>query len=97
VTKDDVMITLEANREALKSLGVIKLGLFGSCVRREESAESDLDFIVRLETSSFDVYMDLQYCLEGFFSCPVELVLENTIKPRLRPTIINEAVYTTGL
>jgi len=39
---------LDANREALKSRGVITPGLFGSCVRGEESAESDLDFIVSL-------------------------------------------------
>jgi len=95
--KDDVIIMLEDNREALKSLGVIKLDLFGSCVRGEECAESDLDFIVSLETSCFDSYMDLKYFLEGLFNCPVDLVLENTIKPRLRPSIKNEAVYATGL
>jgi len=97
VQKDDVIIMLEDNREALKSLGVIKLGLFGSCVRGEESAENDIDFIVSLETSSFDAYMDLKYLLEGLFNCPVDLVLENTIKPRLRPSIMNGVVYATGL
>jgi len=97
VKKDNVMIILEDNREVLRRFGVIKLGLFGSCARGEESAASDLDFIVQLETSSFDAYMDLKYFLEGLFSCPVDLVLENTIKPRLRPTIMNEAVYATGL
>jgi len=91
------MIMLDANREALKSFGVTKLGLLGSCVRGEECAESDLDFIVRLETSSFDAYMDLKYFLEGLFNCPEDLVLENTIKSRLRPSIKNEAVYATGL
>jgi len=49
------------------------------------------------ETSSFDAYMDLKYLLEGLFNCPVDFVLENTIKPRLRPAIMNEAVYATGL
>jgi len=65
-----VMITLEANRKALKSLGVIKLGLFGSCSRGEESATNDLDFVVQLETSSFDSYMDLKYFLKGSFTAP---------------------------
>jgi len=88
---------LEDNREALKSFGVTKLGLLGSCVRGEECAESNLDFIVSLETSSFDAYMNLKYFLEGLFHCPVDLVLENTIKPRLRPIIMNEAIYATGL
>jgi len=88
---------LEDNREALKSLGIIKLGLFGSCAHGEESATSDLDFIVQLETSSFDAYMNLKYFIEGLFNCPVDLVLENTIKARLRPNIMHELVYATGL
>jgi len=97
VQKDDVIRTLEENREVIRCMGVVSLGLFGSCARGEESATSDLDFIVELETRSFDAYMDVKAFLEGLFHCPVDLVLENTIKPRLRPSIMNEVVPATGL
>lgn len=95
--KNDVIRTLEENREVIRRMGVVRLGLFGSCARGEENATSDLDFIVELETRSFDAYMDVKAFLEGLFKCPVDLVLENTIKARLRPSIMNEAVHATGL
>lgn len=95
--KDDVIKSLEENREVIRRMGVVRLGLFGSCARGEESSTSDLDFIVELETRSFDTYMDVKAFLEGLFHCHVDLVLENTIKPRLRPSIMNEVVHATGL
>jgi len=32
----------------------------------------------------------------GLFDCPVDLVMEETIKPRLRPTILGAVVYASG-
>jgi hypothetical protein len=62
---------------------------------------SDLDFLVEFEKKSFDAYfdayMDLKAFLEKLFGCRVDLVLENAIKPRLRSTILNEALHAEGL
>ena len=41
--------------------------------------------------------MDLKFFLEDLFDCPVDLVLEHTIKPRLRPQIMKELVDVPGL
>src|SRR5439155_4105079 len=41
--------------------------------------------------------MDLKAFLEELFGCRVDLVLRDTIKPRLRETILNEALYAPGL
>ena len=46
---------------------------------------------------SFDAYMDLKFVLEDLFGVPVDVVLENTIKPRLRDRILEEAVDVPGL
>lgn len=96
-TREAVLQKLEANREKIRSFGVKRLGLFGSCARGEASAKSDLDFVVEFSQKSFDAYMDLKDFLEGLFGCPVDLVLSNTIKPRLRKPILSEAVYVQGL
>jgi len=45
---------------------------------------------------SFDAYMDLKALLERLFACPVDLVLLDSIKPRLRPIILKEARYAAG-
>ena len=97
ITRDEVLKVLEANRHALHAYGVRSLGLFGSVARGDATSTSDLDFVVQLEKKSFDGYMNVKAFLESLFGCRVDLVLENTIKPRLRGAILREAVHATGL
>ncbi|MFQ5807543.1 MAG: nucleotidyltransferase family protein [Phycisphaerae bacterium] len=40
--------------------------------------------------------MDLKFFLEDLFGRKVDLVLLGSIKPRLRPAILAEAVYAPG-
>ena len=94
---DNVLTVLQENREAIKQFGVKGLGLFGSCIRRENKVTSDLDFVVEFEKKSFDGYMDLKAFLEGLFDCKVDLVLADAIKPRLRQSILEQAVHAPGL
>lgn len=91
--REDVIRILEENREAIKRFGVKSIGLFGSCARGEEGEASDLDFLVELEDRTFDAYMGIEEFLEVLFGCKVDLVLEDTIKPRLRESIMKEVVY----
>jgi len=95
--RDDVLDILEKNRETIRGFGVRSIGLFGSCARGEEGEASDLDFLVELNDRTFDAYMGLKEFLEGLFGCRVDLVLENTIKPRLRESIMKEVVHAPGL
>jgi predicted nucleotidyltransferase len=91
-----VLETLEEEGQALRRLGVRRLGLFGSIARDESREASDLDFVVELDEKTFDRYMDLKLFLENLFACSVDLVLADSIKPRLRSTILDEAVYAAG-
>ncbi len=88
---------LEKNRDTIRSFGVRRLGLFGSFARGEACATSDLDFIVEFEHKSFDAYMDLKTFLEELLGRPVDLVMTDAIKPRLRAAILREAVDVPGL
>jgi predicted nucleotidyltransferase len=94
---EEVLKQLEVHRDAIKAHGVRRLGLFGSYARGEPSPRSDLDFVVEFETKSFDAYMDLKDYLEGLLGRRVDLVISDTIKPRLRKTILQEAVHAPGL
>jgi len=96
-SRAEILKVLEANREALRAYGVTKLGLFGSVARGDETAASDLDFVVQFDRKSFDGYMDLKAFLENLFECRVDLVIESAIKPRLRTSILREAVHAEGL
>jgi hypothetical protein len=40
--------------------------------------------------------MNLKIFLEDLFLCKIDLVLEETLKPRLRPYILEEVIYASG-
>ena len=96
-SKQNILKTLGANETKIKSFGVRSLSLFGSSARGQDSRASDLDFVVEFERKSFDAYMDLKFFLEDLFGKPVDLVLADGIKPRLRSVILREAIHAPGL
>jgi predicted nucleotidyltransferase len=93
-----ILQTLETHSQSIRALGARRLGLFGSFARGEAMGESDLDFVVEFEpgAKSFDRYMDLKDLLEGLFHRPVDLVITEVIKPRLRERILTETIYAPG-
>ena len=72
---------------------VQRIGIFGSYLRGNASEKSDIDLVVDLAEPTFDHYMDLKFYLEALFERPVDLVLFDTIKPRLKPVIQKEVAY----
>ncbi len=95
--RNDVLTILERNRDAVRGFGVLRLGLFGSFATDEARADSDLDFVVEFERKSFDAYMDLKAYLEDLFGRPVDLVIQEAVKPRLRRVVVEEAIHAPGL
>jgi uncharacterized protein len=96
-TPRSILSVLEQKKEDIQQFGVRRLGLFGSVVRGENTDLSDLDFLVEFDKKSFDSYMGLKHFLENLFGCSVDLVLADTLKPRLRERILGETVYAPGL
>jgi predicted nucleotidyltransferase len=83
----------DIQRELASKYTVKKIGVFGSFARGDEKAESDVDILVELVEPTFDHYMDLKFRLEEVLQRPVDLVLEDNIKKRLKPIIEREVVY----
>lgn len=44
--KEEVMEFIRQNKDKLLSFGIKKIGLFGSYVRREQTVNSDVEYIV---------------------------------------------------
>ena len=74
-----------------------RLGLFGSLARDEAAAGSDVDILVEFERPKFDDYMNLKFYLQRLLGGEVDLVMADTLKPRIRPHILSEVVYAEGL
>ncbi|MGD9877520.1 nucleotidyltransferase family protein [Desulfococcus sp.] len=79
--------------ELSEQFTVTRIGVFGSCARGEDRPDSDVDVIVELAEPTFDHYMDLKFRLEELLGRPVDLVMAETLKPRLKPIIEKEVVY----
>lgn len=96
---DEILEMLEANSNKIKKFGVKKLGLFGSYVRGEQVAESDIDILVEFGKGkkSFDSYMELKFFLENLLGCKVDLIINDAIKPSLRRPILSGVKYAAGL
>ncbi|MDP2895257.1 MAG: nucleotidyltransferase family protein [bacterium] len=79
--------------ELRERFSVSRIGVFGSFVADSARPESDVDILVELEVPTFDHYMDLKFRLEEALDRTVDLVMAETVKPRLRPIIEREVVY----
>lgn len=73
--------------------GAIKISIFGSIVRGEDTSSSDIDFLVDLEEDRtlFDL-IRLKQELETLLGKSVDVVTSNAIHWKIKDQIINEAV-----
>lgn len=97
LTPGAILGTLAQHREELRAFGVRTLGLFGSFRRGGAHAESDIDFLVTLDHPTLRGYMAVKQLLQELFGHPVDLVMEDAIKPRIRAGIMAEVIYAEGL
>jgi predicted nucleotidyltransferase len=70
------------------------LALFGSVARDDASLASDIDLLVEFDrpVGLFGLFA-LQDRLEDIFGCKVDLGTPNSLKPRLRTSVMSELVY----
>jgi predicted nucleotidyltransferase len=74
--------------------GVTGLALFGSTVRNEAEADSDVDILVEFDgPATSKRFFGVQFLLEDEFGHAVDLVSEKALRPELRPYIEREAIH----
>ncbi len=89
-----VLELLRAHRTEIAYHGVKSLALFGSVARDEAGPESDIDLLVEFSRPvGLFQFIDLKQYLEGLLGCPVDLGTPNSLKPRLKDHVIQEAIY----
>jgi predicted nucleotidyltransferase len=75
--------------------GVVEIGIFGSYVRGEQRLNSDLDVLIELEDpprlSLLDL-VNLENYLSDLLDIKVQTAVKESLKPRLRPYIMQEVV-----
>jgi predicted nucleotidyltransferase len=94
--KDYILSKIKQHKKELNSLGIIKIGLFGSYARDEQSANSDIDILIEFapDKENFDNYMTVYDILENLFGNErVEVVTKKGLSPYIGPHILNEVLY----
>ncbi len=95
LNKEKIFSLLKENKPKLRGFGVKRIGLFGSFVRQEQSAKSDVDFLVEFEPGkkNFRNFINLVYFLEDLLQKKVEIVTAEALSPYIGPSIIEEVEY----
>lgn len=94
-TKEHVLSLIQEHQSQIRDLGIRKLGLFGSFVRRQQDSDSDIDVLVEFEAGhkTFDNFMQVAFFLEELFGRRVELVTPEALSPYIGPHILQEIEY----
>jgi len=94
--KEHILSEMKQQKSKLQNLGIVRIGLFGSYVREEQSKNSDIDILIEFEPEkeNFDNYMSVYDMLENMFrSEKVEIVTKNGLSPYIGPQILKEVIY----
>ena len=73
---------------------VNEIGIFGSYIRGEQKAGSDIDILVDFsQPVGLFAFIGLEEYLHDILNAKVDLVLKDGIKPLLKENILHEVVY----
>jgi len=73
---------------------VNSIGIFGSYVRKSQKEKSDIDVLVGFyETIDLFDFVELEDFLREILSVKVDVVMKETLKPRIKDRILKETVY----
>jgi len=95
LNKEEIFKLLKQHREELKIYNVIKIGLFGSMLRGDNTMESDIDFIVEFEEGkkNYDNFIEVAFLLESLLQKKVDLLTMEAISSYMKPKILKEAYF----
>jgi len=91
-----ILTFLQAHAAELRAMGVVKIGLFGSYVRGEQTSSSDIDFLLTLDSWTWERWMDIWNFLEDQLGVEIDLVPEKDLRPELHAYVLPEVRYAEG-
>jgi len=97
ISRAEILKYLKDNKTYFKTkFNVIKIGIFGSYAREEQTLKSDIDIIVEFEENTENLYdkkFELREYLISQFKMNIDLCREGAIKPIFKSIILKDAIY----
>jgi uncharacterized protein len=94
-TFEEIKDLLQSHKEKYREqYGLKEIGIFGSYVRGEQGAESDLDILIELEKPiGFVRFIRFENALSQLLGIRVEIVTKKALKPHIGKRILEEVRY----
>ena len=92
----NILTKLRAHEVELRERGVVHVAVFGSVVRAENRADSDVDLFVDLTpdvADDFFAYAGIAADLEAIVGQDVDVARRDRLRPHVRPNAEAQAVY----
>ncbi len=95
--QNDIITFLKNNKELFyNQFNVIKIGIFGSFSRNEQTENSDIDIIIEMPRGTEDIFekkLQLKELLKNHFHREIDICRECAINPLFREIILKDAIY----
>jgi len=92
--KDCVNKLTEFKRVFGSKFGILKLGIFGSVARKENTEDSDIDIVVEVKQPTLSMMYELKEELNTLFGCEVDLVrFRESLRPLFKTNIQKDVIY----
>ena len=97
LTKSEILDFLKQNKTYFNlHFHIVKIGIFGSYARNEQTPESDIDIILEWQDNTRNIFhlkKELKEFLQDNFKRDIDICSEKWIKPVFRKLILKEVIY----
>lgn len=94
ILQDCVNKLTEFKKSFGSKFGIVRLGIFGSVARNENTEGSDIDIVVEVKQPTLSLMYDLKEALKALLGCEVDLVrFRETLRPLLKANIQKDVIY----
>lgn len=94
-SKQQILGVIRKHKQAFRDLGAKRIGLFGSVVRGDQTARSDVDLVVEFipGQKNYRNLLGTADLAESLMGRNVEIVTPESVSPFIAPHIQKEAEY----
>ena len=90
----EIIKVIQQHKKEFKSLGVEKIGIFGSFAEGRQRPDSDIDIIIKLkgEENYKKRFLSVHNLLSELLGRKIDLITENSL-PTYKKALLNKAIY----
>ena len=97
LTNSEILDFLEQNKTYFNQhFHIVKIGIFGSFARNEQTPESDIDIILDWQDNTRNIFhlkKELKDFLQNNFKRNIDICSEKWIKPVFKEMILKDVIY----